>query len=71
MANEPQKKSATKAGTERAVKQDRAAATRSRRSDSKFRRSLDDAAYNYMQDVKAAWEDYQQHIADSNETFMT
>jgi len=70
MANEPQKKSATKAGTERAVKQDRAAATRSRRSDSKFRRSLDDAAYNYMQDVKAAWEDYQQHIADSNETFM-
>ena len=70
MANEPQKKSATKAGTERAVKQDRAAATRSRRSDSKFRRSLDDAAYNYMQDVKEAWEDYQQHIADSNETFM-
>jgi len=70
MANEPQKKSATKAGTERAVKQDRAAATRSRRADSKFRRSLDDAAYNYMQDVKAAWEDYQQHIADSNETFM-
>jgi hypothetical protein len=69
MANEPQKKSATKAGTERAVKHDRAAA-RSGRSDSKFRRSLDDAAYNYMQDVRAAWEDYQQHIADSNETFM-
>jgi hypothetical protein len=73
MANEPQKKTVQKAGAERAPRQGKAAgtsATRSGRSDPKFRRSLDDAAYNYMQDVRSAWEEYQQHIADTNETFM-
>ena len=73
MANEPQKKTESKAGAERAPRQDRAvgtSATRSGRSDPKFRRSLDDAAYNYMQDVRSAWEEYQQHIADTNQTFM-
>ena len=74
MANEPQKKTPQKAAAERPPKQDRAAgtsATRSGRYDPKFRRSLDDAAYNYMQDVRSAWEEYQQHIAEANETFMT
>lgn len=73
MANEPQKKTEQKAAAERPSRQGRAAdtsATRSRRTDPKFRRSLDDAAYNYMQDVRSAWEEYQQHIADTNETFM-
>ncbi len=73
MANEPQKKTEQKASAERAPRQDRTAgtsSTRSGRSDSKFRRSLDDAAYNYMQDVRSAWEEYQEHIGDANETFM-
>jgi hypothetical protein len=64
MANDPAKKTEQK---EPAGAQARGAGAS--RSDPKFRRSLDDAAYNYLQDVNAAWQEYQDHVAAANETF--
>src|SRR5215213_541596 len=75
MANDPAKKTEQKAETERAGAQARVTArdtssTQSNRPDPKLRRSIDDAAYNYMQDVRSAWQEYQDHISTANETFM-
>ena len=70
MANDPQKKAEPKSGGERAAAQDTASSTRSKQSDQGLRRRLEDAGYNYLQDVRSAWQEYQDHIASSNESFM-
>jgi hypothetical protein len=69
MANDPQKKAEPKSGGERAAGQ-ATSPTQSKKSDPGVRRRLEDAGYNYLQDVKSAWQEYQDHIADANESFM-
>jgi hypothetical protein len=69
MVNKPQKKSGQKAGAEAST----AAHEQSARAsglDKNVRRSLDDACYNYMQDVREAWEESQKRAVAANETYL-
>lgn len=64
MVNDPRKKPGQKAGAE---------ASKSAREiglDKNVRRRLDDACYNYMQDVREAWEESQKRAVAVNETYL-